>query len=361
MVLLALVQAALAQGVNNPGGDRIPYVKLQSDSWDVVIRMTGPGRARLERVKARCGEMWVNGCAPGIDPQLRQIALSGVFGSEVQLSGDFSYCSTAVVRNIPANMARNFVKPSTGEFCRPFLDPDAVRNLRRGDATRGENRLVDRLMGGQGTTSGTVRIKAPPTLDGSGGEERVATGERRTEEQTRANQRVKAPQPVRPEPVAAAPVETYIQEDTPTAVAPRPAPAVDLLAEDPPSVDLLAEDPPEPVYDASFDPLALEPGEADLGPPPADVDAELAALLAPLPGLPPEDQVVVPPPVRTPTRKLSESERRELENVELDAITSDDEEDRKRKKKDRDEPEVEVGTDDDLGDFIIIDIEGLPD
>lgn len=391
MVLFALIQVALAQGVNNPGGARIPYVKLQSGSWDVVIRMTGPGRARIERVKARCDDMWVNGCSPGVDPELRRIALNGVFQSNVQLSGDFSYCSTAVLREIPANMAKGFVNPSTEQFCQAFLNPEAVRGMRSGTATRGENDLVNRLMGGQNTTSGKIRIKAPPTLEGAGGAERLATGERRTAEQTRANQRTTAPEPTRREPPVAAPepVESFIEEDVPTPASVRPEPSRPTPPEPTraavpppvpaPSRDLLAEEEeedifgtttvpplepaPKPTLDASFDPLALDEDEMDMGAPAADIDAELAELLAPLPGLPPEDQVVVPAP-RPPqqTRKMTEMERLEAENLDIEPITkSEDDEKKKKNRKKEEEPTMEVGSDDDLGDYIIIDIEDLPE
>ncbi|MCB9671671.1 MAG: hypothetical protein H6734_19475 [Alphaproteobacteria bacterium] len=400
--MFLLLAQALAQGVNNPGGERIPFVKLQSDQWDVVIRVTGPGRARLERVKAQCNGIWVNGCSPGVDPELRKIALTGVFQPNVHLSGDFTYCSTAVVRDIPANMARGFVNPSTQQFCSTFLDPASVRDQRTGDATRGENSLVSRLMGAENTTSHQIRIKAPPTLDGStvAQGEHVATGERRTEEETRANRKVKPrPEPrgegrkaasegtvAPPEPQvpAPAPVDTqsYIEDDSddwfeaPAGTnvaamearqearqaerpAPVPAPApTDLLSDD--DDDLFSREPapiaprPQPRPAPAPAPAAMPDGGDDI-----DFDD----LFAPLPGLPPEDQVVVPAPKPQPTRRMTEMERLEAEDMALEGIgRGDDEDEKKRKgKKPREDEGPQVGTDDALGDYIIIDIEDLPD
>ena len=105
LFLLAFAPAGHAGRVNNPGGERIPFVKLQSEVWDVVIRQTGKDRARIERIKAQCQGIWVNACASGVDPELREIALSRVFQDEIRLSGDFTYCSTALVSELPEDNA----------------------------------------------------------------------------------------------------------------------------------------------------------------------------------------------------------------------------------------------------------------
>ncbi len=354
-MLLFIAFQAFAQGIHNPGGDRIPFVKLRSSRWDVVIRVTGPGRARLERVKARCGSVWVNGCAPGVDPELRKIALTGVFKPNVQLSGDFSYCSTAVLRELPADLAHDLIDPSTERFCAAFLDPASVRSLRSGDATRGERSLVERLMGGPNTTSGEIRIKAPPSLHGgASGEERIVTRQRRPSS---------APVAPSPSSIEGADVDpsTYIEEAAPSSEPTPPSPSGREMAARseeaaPPAAVSAGRIPTE-------EELLSDEGAFLENSPSSDED--LAALLAPLPGLPPEDQVVVPPPRDDPTRPMTELELLEAEELALEAIQAPDPvEERRRSKKKKKKQEsggARVGTDVDLGDYILIDIEELPE
>jgi hypothetical protein len=395
-VLLWSAFAASPTGINNPGGDRIPYVKLQSEHWDIVIRMTGDGVARVERMKARCkANLWVNGCAPGIDPELRQIAMNGAFQDRLELTGNFTYCSTALVKGIPTDLARGVVRAEPDRFCKAFLNAESVRGQRSGNATQGENDLVNRLMGGKNTTSGTIRMKAPPTRQGtSAGREREATGERRTARQTANNRRIAAPEPE-------APVETK----GPRVPAAATSSGVDELDGLEPSAQVVSDegtglrDASEPAQVAAVSPTLTEQGggssavEGEVGAPaitrqpdllaneeepsmdfipppepePEPMDPELAALLAPLPGLPEEDQVVVPAPKPVPTRQ-TEFERLEQENAALAQIARDadeaDDKNGKDKKKGKDkskEETVEVGSDQQFGDYIIIDIESLPD
>ncbi|MCB9677206.1 MAG: hypothetical protein H6737_18960 [Alphaproteobacteria bacterium] len=300
IILLALGTAMAGNDVRNPGGERIPFVKLRSEVWDVVIRKTADDRARIERVKAQCQGIWVNACAPGVDPELRQLALKSVFQESVALSGDFTYCSTAVLRELPEDLGRKLIRPDTDGFCQIFLDPESVRGLRTGNATQGENDLVGRLMGGQNTTSGKVLIKAPPTLEGSGSEQVYeATGERRKPGIAATTPRpAPTPQPTgMPAPMpASAPVATAPQT-APVATAPvQPEPTgmdfpehqskgeFDDFVMPEPSFSRPEPAPQTDLFEGTSDmpdtPVFVPPEPA---PAPEPIDDELAELLAPIP------------------------------------------------------------------------------
>ncbi|MEZ4317425.1 MAG: hypothetical protein R3F61_07970 [Myxococcota bacterium] len=483
-MLFSMILATATAGsgaVNNPGGERIPFVKLRSEVWDVVIRKTADDRARIERVKAQCQGIWVNACAPGVDPELRQLALQSVFQPGVALSGDFTYCSTAIVRDLPEDLGRKLIRGSTDSFCQIFLDPESVRGMRSGNATQGENDLVNRLMGGQGTTSGKILMKAPPTVEGtSSGAVTEATGDRR---------RPGIAQPTRPAPVASGTPEPYAPDSRTVPAGPRDSPfptPPSPVATAPQPVDMGGSDMPEHASKGAFDdfvmpepafqrppapvatapvptapvaaPVPQEPAfistpgleddspvfvPPEPAPAPEPIDPELAELLAPVPQIdsqaalgngmaprpapttapvptprpdpsftppPPEPKgpvasnsrdrepsasrladsslnatappprmeaaaVVVPAPkpepVRAPTPAPppkptgpSEFELEAMETENLDRLSdrnSDEDDKKKKKKKDKDAPTEQVGGDEEFGDYVIIDIESLPD
>ncbi len=442
LFLLALAPDAPAGRVNNPGGERIPFVKLQSGVWDVVIRKTGRDRARIERVKAQCQGIWVNACASGVDPELRQIALGRVFQDDIKLSGDFTYCSTALVSKLPEDLGRKLIRAGTESFCDVFLDPESVRGQRSGNATDGENDLVGRLFGGKDTTSGKVLIKAPPTMDGSGSDQVVeASGERRRPGGTRRP--TPSPRPAPAPATTADPAvdpDAYVMDDS---APPGPEPASAGLSRPEP-----AERPsPSPVPDPAPDPLpapeplALEDDTPVFVPPepepePEPIDPELEALLAPVPQhettgairtgnapapeptpdpepesepepstdflsgdskgrmaaadvavpapkpvpRPPPGPIARPKPAPAPDPAPApapapepeapsefELEAQEVANLERLSDVDDEEDDKKRKKKrkkDKDEEDDEaafIGGDEEFDNYIIIDIESLPE
>lgn len=379
-MLWLLAFSAMAGDINNPGGARIPYVKLQSDVWDVVVRSTGPGRARIERVRGKCGEIWINGCAAGVDPGLRQVALHRVFQDAIQLSGDFTYCSTAVVREVPQDLARAFIRASTDDFCVAFTDPESVRDERMANATQGENDLVNRLMGGKNTTSGRIRMKAPvllenPTSPVSPAPEPEPTGRRAEPERVRSSGPPAPPAPVQTQEAVALEARRTASatdgiRETSTDAAPMNEPVAAVRTNGGGRSGLKGELDSTQVARGQ-DLLADEDEAAEVAvfeappePEPAPADPELDALLAPLPGLPEREQVVVPAPRPSPTRSATEAERLEAENDALQRIGRGEPEDDKRKKKDKKrkkEDEIQVGTDQEFGDYILIDIESLPD
>ncbi|MEZ4317174.1 MAG: hypothetical protein R3F61_06710 [Myxococcota bacterium] len=116
--MLALLTAMSALGASGDGFDpaSIPFVKLRSDVWEIVIHRTSPDSAQVERVFAKCGDTWVNACYAKHDSAFRRAVLTNVFRPEVRLEGDFQYCSSVVV-DLPADMARRLVRPNTADLC----------------------------------------------------------------------------------------------------------------------------------------------------------------------------------------------------------------------------------------------------
>lgn len=349
LIWLTLTAALAGNDVKNPGGERIPFVKLRSEVWDVVIRKTADTRARIERVKAKCQGIWVNACAAGVDPELRQIALQSVFQEGVALSGDFTYCSTAVVRDLPEDLGRKLIRSDTESFCQTFLDPDSVQGQRSGNATTGENDLVGRLFGGKDTTSGKLMMKAPPTQQGRQSTiVTEATGERRKPGRTAPTGNTPLPMPVPTTQQAPVPQpEPSVPEPEPTAPEPTaPEPAA-----------------PEPQYDPNFSAPGLEADDPVFVPPvpkpePEPLDPELAELLEPVP------EPAPPPPPPKPTGPSEfELEAMETENLERLSDKANEEDGKKKKKKGKKKGESDemIGGDEEFDNYIIIDIESLSD
>jgi hypothetical protein len=156
IVAIAL-SAPTAQGTT-PDPESIPFIKLRSDVWEIVIRRAGPGRAEVERVWAKCDWEWVNACYPDLDAASRQRALTSTFRPTVQLQGDFTYCSRVALQ-LPHDMARQLVRPSTSELCLALKGPGAATVYRPGDPATRATGTVQRGSQALPASRGTVVYK----------------------------------------------------------------------------------------------------------------------------------------------------------------------------------------------------------
>ena len=376
MLFWTLLTAHAAE-VNNPGATRIPFIKLRSADWDIVIRKTADTRARLERVKARCGDTWIDACVSTVEAPMRKHAITQVFKDGVTLSGDFSYCTTAVLRDLPVNLGRDLVDPSPAKFCAAFADTNVARLPT--NATPGNDDLVNRLMGGQNTTSGTVRIKPPPVRPGLEPTEPVpepAPGTPSDPPQPAPTAPAPAPEPApTPEPAPAPEPEPIPSDPEPMPPGPEPTPPAPEPTTPAPEPTTPAPEPtPEPTPEPEPEPMVAavtpspSPKPATKPEPKPATKPEPAASPKPAPEpepAPPPKPVPAPAP---PPPSEFDLEQQELESMERLSDRPEEEEDPKKSKKpkkNKDDPPppapVVVGGDDDFDAYIIIDIEGLPD
>ncbi len=257
-----------------PDPDSIPFIKLRSEVWEIVIRRAGPGRAEVERVWAKCDGEWVNACYPDLDAASRQRALTSTFRESVQLQGDFTYCSRVAI-DLPHDMARQLVRPSTGDLCLALKGPGQATIYKPGDP---------------GTVATTQARRGSQALPASRGTRVYKGGE------------MPAPVPA-PQPLALDDgLEGVYTPPAPAPTAPAPDPELDALLGDVPQYESTgariqpastgssaARPPQNPTGTPPPQPIALDDGLEGVYTPPAPAptapapDPELDALLGDVP------------------------------------------------------------------------------